>query len=413
MRKKLLYQVLIVASAALLMAGCQRYYVKEGAETEYEAGSSEDGTYEGNTSSVGKEDVTEPSGGDDVTGETTTNKKETTEAPTTTKKPEVTTKQPETTTKQPETTDSSDDKDKFAPLVNYPVPVTDVGITTSDTAATAVSKIVKANVKDSMSTAEKIKILHDYLVYTVDYDVAGMNRFIQNGGKDYSVFDEDVFTPEGALIDKVAVCEGYAEAFRLLLDEIGVKNIIVYGQAGGNNHAWNMVNLAGCWYHVDVTHGDPTRAVSSNEIIAIPNGENISYNNFLVPESIIKMSHTIDKKDTVSRNANISSYPSNVDDSRYLEMVYPWVEISGISEFDKVHEYFEHDIFKVRIIVPTTVDISEGSAFWTKVSESVSAIITKKVKEEKKSYSGSYSATYSTEASGQYIILLNVVIKQS
>ena len=54
------------------------------------------------------------------------------------------------------------------------------------------------------------------------------------------------------------VCEGYAGAFKVLCDEMGVTCICVSGGlANVNNHMWNCVQLEnGEWYIVDATTGD-------------------------------------------------------------------------------------------------------------------------------------------------------------
>ena len=66
-------------------------------------------------------------------------------------------------------------------------------------------------------------------------------------------------TAYGALIKKVAVCEGQAKLFKLLCKEKGIMCIIVYGYINENSttsaHAWNYVYepSKGQWYAVDVT----------------------------------------------------------------------------------------------------------------------------------------------------------------
>ena len=53
------------------------------------------------------------------------------------------------------------------------------------------------------------------------------------------------------------VCEGYAGAFKVLCDELGVPCICVNGSvSGAKYHMWNYVQLSGVWYLVDVTTGD-------------------------------------------------------------------------------------------------------------------------------------------------------------
>ena len=66
------------------------------------------------------------------------------------------------------------------------------------------------------------------------------------------------WTPLAALTDlSQPVCEGYARAFKMLCDELGYPCLYVAGYAEGP-HAWNMVQVAGKWYAVDVTFDDPS-----------------------------------------------------------------------------------------------------------------------------------------------------------
>ena len=66
----------------------------------------------------------------------------------------------------------------------------------------------------------------------------------------------------GAIVNKESVCEGYAKAFKYLMDQVGIESIVIIGDAkdsNGNtqNHAWNYVNLNNTWYAVDSTWDDP------------------------------------------------------------------------------------------------------------------------------------------------------------
>lgn len=95
---------------------------------------------------------------------------------------------------------------------------------------------------------EQIKIVHDYLVDTVEYD-------LEAGSNIYNIY--------GTLIDKRAVCEGYARAFKYILDDLEIPTVIACGLAKNSagvteTHAWNYVQLEnGQWYAIDVTWDDP------------------------------------------------------------------------------------------------------------------------------------------------------------
>ena len=87
---------------------------------------------------------------------------------------------------------------------------------------------------------DKIVAIHDYLVLNTAYD---------------SNFHPDSHYVEGTLNNNLAVCSGYASAFRLLLMLQDIPCEYVWSEKG--NHGWNLVQLDGKWYHIDVTWDDP------------------------------------------------------------------------------------------------------------------------------------------------------------
>lgn len=90
-----------------------------------------------------------------------------------------------------------------------------------------------------MSQYEMEKALHDMLAVKVTY---------ASGDNSHSAY--------GALVDGLAVCEGYAEALQCLLQRVGIQSIEVFGESRGENHAWNMVRIDGEYYLVDLTWND-------------------------------------------------------------------------------------------------------------------------------------------------------------
>ena len=95
---------------------------------------------------------------------------------------------------------------------------------------------------------EDMKMVHDYLIDNISYDS--------------SISKPNIYNIYGALINKECVCEGYARAYKYILDELNILCILVIGIATngeGNteNHAWNYVKLNNSWYAVDTTWDDP------------------------------------------------------------------------------------------------------------------------------------------------------------
>lgn len=101
---------------------------------------------------------------------------------------------------------------------------------------------------DGKNEYQKILTVHDYLVDNLSYEE--------------TISKDNIYNIYGALVNKEAVCEGYAKAFKYLMDQIGVESIVVIGTAIDSeektqNHAWNYVNLNNTWYAVDTTWDDP------------------------------------------------------------------------------------------------------------------------------------------------------------
>ena len=92
------------------------------------------------------------------------------------------------------------------------------------------------------SDYQKVKAIYDYICSNVSYDYTNLNNdtYIQK------------YTAYAALIDKTAVCQGYASLlYRMVLDA-GVDARVISGDAGGP-HAWNIVRLKDKYYNLDST----------------------------------------------------------------------------------------------------------------------------------------------------------------
>lgn len=110
-----------------------------------------------------------------------------------------------------------------------------------------IDAVLDSVIEVGMDDNEKIKAIHDYLLLNVTYD--------------QEAFDQDTIpqishTAYGALISEVAVCDGYASAFNLLLNKVGIESDMVFGEAKGEGHAWNYVEFEEGYYYVDVTWDD-------------------------------------------------------------------------------------------------------------------------------------------------------------
>lgn len=101
-----------------------------------------------------------------------------------------------------------------------------------------IANVVK-NVDKSWSDMEKALYVNDYLARNCQYDAEAPNAH----------------SSYGALVDKKAVCQGYALAFLELTRQLDVTCEMVTSKSV--NHAWNMIKIGNSYYHVDVTWNDP------------------------------------------------------------------------------------------------------------------------------------------------------------
>lgn len=117
----------------------------------------------------------------------------------------------------------------------------------NDVAAKQAAVIEAANQiqVNGISRHEKVKSIHDYLANNIVYDD--------------TIAEPNIFDSYGALVTGVCVCEGYAEAFKLLCDRERIPCITVIGTGNGGAHKWNMVQMEdGEWYTLDSTWDDQT-----------------------------------------------------------------------------------------------------------------------------------------------------------
>lgn len=112
-----------------------------------------------------------------------------------------------------------------------------------DAAFAAVNQVVR----DGMSEEEKVKAIHDYLIYSANY--------VNDGN--YQSAENWAYGAGGVLIHKEGVCQSYAIAFYMMAVSAGLDCKFVTGTTKGGGHAWNQVKVDGKWYYIDCTWDDP------------------------------------------------------------------------------------------------------------------------------------------------------------
>lgn len=111
----------------------------------------------------------------------------------------------------------------------------------------AEAKKAMAYVSDDMSDYEKALAVHDYIILNCEYDEENFNANMVPG-ESHSAY--------GALVKKIAVCDGYAKAYQYIMAvELGIPCQVVTSSKMG--HAWSLIQIGGKWYHADLTWDDP------------------------------------------------------------------------------------------------------------------------------------------------------------
>ena len=106
-------------------------------------------------------------------------------------------------------------------------------------------KSILSGISGSWSQYERELAIHDRLAQKVSYNES-----------------TNAHSAYGALVDGIAVCEGYTRAFQYLCYQAGIECAFISGTSvnpGTNqseNHSWNQVKIDGKYYNVDVTWDD-------------------------------------------------------------------------------------------------------------------------------------------------------------
>ena len=119
-----------------------------------------------------------------------------------------------------------------------------------------VNNWVANNINSGMTQEQKVRAINDFMVSEYRYTF-GDN--VKPPAKNAKVYPDgklgkySVYTCFSLLYGKGGVCDAKAKMFYRLAKKAGIKVLYITGRAGGMLHAWNMVNIDGYWYHVDVT----------------------------------------------------------------------------------------------------------------------------------------------------------------
>lgn len=184
----------------------------------------------------------------------------------------------------------------------------------------AAVETVLVGVPATATDYEKALYVHDYLVSNTEYDSATYARM--QASPDQSLM-EDAGTAYGCLANHLAVCDGYAKAFHLLMNRLGIETGRVSGIADGGSHAWNYLVLDGDYYFVDVTWDDPVAADGS----AIQN-DTVSHEYFCITTDTLLLDHSIADNEFFVPTCTAFAY----EYFRYHELFLETYSLTGVQE---------------------------------------------------------------------------------
>ena len=128
--------------------------------------------------------------------------------------------------------------------------------------------------KKEKFTAEVEKIIEMAPMYSSEYE---RELFVNNYLVDNCYYDEAAAVDDevighendayGAIVEGKAVCEGYARAFQIICNRVGLDCVCIAGNADNVGHEWNCVRINGAWYQVDVTWNDSGEPACMNDYL--------------------------------------------------------------------------------------------------------------------------------------------------
>jgi transglutaminase/protease-like cytokinesis protein 3 len=119
-----------------------------------------------------------------------------------------------------------------------------------------VSILAHQLVKPAINDTEKVRALFYWIASNIKYDSQGLYS------KQWDEYGIDENTAAATFAWKKGICRGFAFLMKMMLDEIGLENELVYGHGKGEglardtlkiNHVWNSVKFDGKWQLLDVT----------------------------------------------------------------------------------------------------------------------------------------------------------------
>lgn len=111
---------------------------------------------------------------------------------------------------------------------------------------------IKEVVDEGEDAETKALLLHDYLVQNYAYDTAHADPENPESNNPMGEW----FCSGGLLLNQIGVCQAYAYLYMYIMNLYDIPCTVL--SSTELNHAWNLIQIDGTYYHTDVTWDDPT-----------------------------------------------------------------------------------------------------------------------------------------------------------
>lgn len=192
-------------------------------------------------------------------------------------------------------------------------------------AVSAIEKLITLDMNDY----EKELAVHDYIVGCASYDEAHLNAL--------GIGLPNSDNPYGCLINGKAICSGYSTTFQLFMDMLEIPCKTIYAtDFEGDDHSWNIVQIGGSWYYVDVCWDDP-----------IPDFTNrpVRHKYFNVSKEYMKTKHVWDDTELPDTDSTKFSYITQT--------------VTHINSVNEIESLMEKALDNMQDSVAVTSDMSD------------------------------------------------------
>lgn len=142
-------------------------------------------------------------------------------------------------------------------------------------------------ITEEMSDYETALRIYENIIRLIDYDTLGLEE--QEKDQNANEKPDDLRSIYGVIVNKKAVCAGYAKATQYFMQKAGIECTYIVSA----EHAWNLLKLEGEYYHLDTTWGD-----YSNTKQSLNASDEVSYDCFCITTKEVEKldQHKVEKE---------------------------------------------------------------------------------------------------------------------